>query len=118
MVGFKAVGPVFYSNLMIQVDLGYSYSFCERATQGPWQLYFSVSLNGVQWHRLNNNEERGFDEYQSCRGFCKAIDAKYDNPDITKDSTRDINFRYTPDCSKVLPVMGQLIIFMMLQHKW
>ncbi|MFD2101236.1 glycoside hydrolase family 43 protein [Flagellimonas iocasae] len=73
-----------------------AYLFAHMTHEDYGRLYYSVSLDGLHWQRLNNGE-RVFDAYQGHPDICKGPDGKYYILGNTSDSSPDINIWVSDD---------------------
>lgn len=73
-----------------------AYLFAHMTHQDYGRLYYSVSLDGLHWSALNNNE-RVFQDYKGHPDICKGHDGRYYIAGNTSDGSPDINFWVSSD---------------------
>ena len=67
-----------------------AYLFAHMTHQDYGRLYYSVSLDGLNWNSLNG-KKRVFDEYKGHPDICKGHDGKYYIAGNTSDASPEIN---------------------------
>ncbi|GHA48028.1 arabinosidase [Salinimicrobium marinum] len=73
-----------------------AYLFAHMTHQDYGRLYYSVSLDGLHWNRLNNGE-RVFEDYQGHPDIVKGPNGKYYIAGNTSDGSPDINIWVSDD---------------------
>lgn len=112
-----------------QKPVNEAYLFAHMMHQDYGKLYYSVSLDGLHWYRLNEGK-RVFDEYRGHPDISKGPDGKYyiagnqsdESPDINiwvsddlltwkKHSTFAPDLKFTPGYSQAMQRIGAPKIF-------
>ncbi len=73
-----------------------AYLFAHMTHQDYGKLYYTVSLDGLHWTRLNNSE-RVFDEYRGHPDICKGHDGRYYIAGNKNDAAPDISIWVSDD---------------------
>lgn len=73
-----------------------AYLFAHMTSEDYGRLYYSVSLDGLHWNKLNDGE-RIFDDYQGHPDIVKGPDGEYYIAGNTSDSSPDINIWVSQD---------------------
>lgn len=73
-----------------------AYLFAHMTHSDYGRLYYSVSLDGLHWHALNNME-RVFEEYKGHPDIAKGHDGRYYLVGNQSDGSPDINFWVSSD---------------------
>ncbi len=73
-----------------------AYLFAHMTHEDYGRLYYSVSLDGLHWHSLNN-KKRVFDEYKGHPDICKGHDGRYYIAGNQSDASPDINIWVSDD---------------------
>lgn len=73
-----------------------AYLFAHMTHQDYGRLYYSVSLDGLHWQKLNDGK-RVFDDYQGHPDICQGPDGKYYIAGNTSDSSPGINIWVSDD---------------------
>ncbi len=73
-----------------------AYLFAHMTHEDYGRLYYSVSLDGLHWNRLNNGQ-RVFEEYQGHPDIAKGPDGIYYIAGNTSDGSPDINIWASDD---------------------
>ncbi|MDN4502802.1 hypothetical protein QX776_10320 [Alteromonadaceae bacterium BrNp21-10] len=73
-----------------------AYLFAHMTHEDYGRLYYSVSLDGLHWQRLNNSQ-RVFDEYQGHPDIVKGPNGRYFIAGNTSDAAADINIWVSDD---------------------
>ena len=101
-----------------------AYLFAHMVSGDYWRLYYSVSLDGLHWQRLNGGK-RVFEDYRGHADIAQGHDGRFylvgnrgdDKPDInfwvsadlvrwTKHSDYVPDLKHVPDYPKALPRIG------------
>lgn len=67
-----------------------AYLFAHMTHQDYGRLYYSVSLDGLHWFKLNNGQ-RVYEDYKGHPDICKGHDGRYYLMGNTSDSSPEIN---------------------------
>lgn len=73
-----------------------AYLFAHMTDQDYGKLYYSVSLDGLYWKRLNGGK-RITDDYRGHPDICKGHDGRYYIAGNQSDEAKEINFWVSPD---------------------
>lgn len=73
-----------------------AYLFAHMTHEDYGRLYYSVSLDGLHWQKLNDGK-RVFEEYQGHPDICKGPNGRYYIAGNTSDSSPDINIWVSDD---------------------
>ena len=73
-----------------------AYLFAHMTHEDYGRLYYSVSLDGLHWYRLNDGK-RVFEDYHGHPDICKGPDGKYYIAGNTSDASPDINIWVSED---------------------
>lgn len=74
----------------------HAYLFAHMTHQDYGRLYYSVSLDGLHWHSLNN-KKRVFEDYHGHPDICKGHDGRYYIAGNNSDASPDINIWVSDD---------------------
>jgi hypothetical protein len=75
-----------------------AYLFAHMTHHDYGRLYYSVSVDGLHWFKLNNGE-RVYEDYKGHPDICKGHDGRYYLMGNTSDSSPDINVWVSDDLS-------------------
>ncbi|HWB85928.1 MAG TPA: glycoside hydrolase family 43 protein [Bryobacteraceae bacterium] len=79
-----------------------AYLFSHMVDGDYGRLYYSASLDGLHWKRLNGGK-RVFEEYRGHSSICKGHDGRYYLVGNRNDNARDINFWVSEDLIHWVP---------------